>query len=480
MVAVPNLDSCLKKTTVLPRLVDDSKAQTLLRIASAADLRRLARKSADSEAVQIPEARFTVKPGHTYILLVTLGAGELWGGNENADFYPEKTGYTVTFPEPGIGCPSRLVMGKGLAETHKTFAKYGAVYRNHKTEPVDHVPRSGEIVFERWRPDMHWGELIVELPNDKWAKELDAFDHGTPLLWSQGSGVPADYCVRCGFRYDKDTKSRCRHILLNKLCIPEDGIQNVILCADSTFYDISYVGNNPAAKIAWGLLKVASCDGDPDTVGSWRPVVPIFNRHSELRRIRTIRPLEPAFRSLCAAEDSIQPGEAEAFRNTCSLDPRLDLDFVDTCRAVDPQDLINALPRTGAILTPTQWWRIFSPDSGEPSSVSGFTSALRDVYGRARAETDGDFTEDAAWLPQGCPDIAVLNRLQPFSKLLTPRPEIKLTIVVKQARSEPAVEASVRDRFLAREYARYQTACVAEYGKPYTSRWCALANAAAI
>ena len=40
----------------------------------------------------------------------------------------------------------------------------------------------------------------------------------------------------------------------------DDGIQNVLYCADPLFYDISYVGNNPASKLAAALLRVASPD----------------------------------------------------------------------------------------------------------------------------------------------------------------------------------------------------------------------------
>lgn len=476
----PNLRGLIQKTTVLPRIIRDCPTQMLLEVSSAADLRRLARKTAAAEVIRIPEADFEIKPKHTYILLITLGGGETYGFNDNADYYPEYSGMKVEFPEPMQGGPSSMVLGKGLQDCHSTFAKYGAVYRNHHTEPVDRVPRSGEVVFERWRPDMHWGELIAELPHNKWQKELDLFERGIPLTWSQGSGVPKDVCRRCGFVYDKNSPARCEHTSDYRLCVPEDGIANVILCNDATFYDISYVGSNPAAKIAWGLMKVASCDTDPDDSGSWQRVIPIFDRLKERARITSVYPLESAMRSLLAAERSVLPGEPEAFRNTCSVDPQLDLDFVDTCRGMDPEKLLGVLQRLGIILTPTQWWRIFNPDGGEPSSVSGFTGALRDVFSRAGAETDGGFSEEAAWLPQGCPDMTDLRRLQPFAPLLSSRPVPKLVIIVKRARSEPVIRSSVADRFLAREYARYQTASVAASGKPYTSRWCTLANAAAI
>jgi len=477
------LDNLIHKTTVLPRMLGDSVAQKLLPIASERDLRALSRKSANSEICPVPEAKFDIRPGHSYILLVTLGGGEYWGFNENSDKYLERSGVELCVPSPCEGCTGKLKLGKGLAETHSTFRKYGAVYRNHKTEVADSVPRSGEIVWERWRPDMHWGELIVELPHRKWETELSDYEKGTPLMWSQGSGVPADYCSICGYEFTRKSKKRCPHILLHKLQFTDRGSQVCILCSDATFYDISYVGNNPAAKLAWGLMKVAESGMDPEEAGTWKPIVPIFSRRREFTLLNgmRMRPPEPVLSRLLAEEEAIMPGEAEAFRHSCAAHPKEELEFIDTCRATEPAHLLDGLSRLKIVLTPTQWWRIFAPSTGEPSGVSGFGGALGSIYRRIAGETDGDFLEDAGWLPSGCPDVSLLNRLSPFAGTFSPKPDIRLTVVVKKASSQakPA-DIAAADLYLAREYAKYQTACLTTFADPANARWCALSNAACV
>ena len=195
------VDNLLRRTVSLPRLLpDDTQAQHLIKTASEMDTRRaLASVGLKDLGLDI---KLDLKPKHAYLLLVTLGSGEFFGPNENADYNPEHDGKVVHFPEPCDPNVKSMTLGKGLESTHKTFGIHGAVYKHHKTEPEHDVPRSGDIVWDRWNSDMHRGEVIAELPEEKWTEELSLSEQGIPLMWSQGNGVPSDVCFPKGALID--------------------------------------------------------------------------------------------------------------------------------------------------------------------------------------------------------------------------------------------------------------------------------------
>jgi len=335
------------------------------------------------------------------------------------------------------------------------------VYRNHKTEPEHNVPRSGEIVWERYNDRMHRGELIVELPEDKWAKELTLHEQGIPLMWSQGNGVPMDVCSRCGFMFKPKMKEeqRCKHIRLYKLMIGEDGFQNMLYCPDCLFYDISYVGNNPASKIAAALLRVA---GSEDTN---------FRGSFGIRRINHYSAGEVT-RAMLNAENEISPEEVAGIRTCCAPEPDVDANFIKEARDTDSDKLIAALHRLAIVLTPTQFHRIFAPSDGEPVGVSGFLDALPGAVGRA-VEQDPEFQEDTGYCPQEPPDPTVIRGFEKYVPDLGSRPMVaRRILIIRTASSQNLTHphATPSGLRLADEYVRYLHTCLSSFAGPHAAR----------
>lgn len=149
-----------------------------------AQFRKIARTDPPETLEIVPEK------GFSHLLLITTGAGEFFGPNNNADFFNEKEA-RVEFSEPK-GAAYEDLQG-GLKDFHATYRKFGGVYREHANGRKGHQ-KEGSVVWERVNPDMHWGEVVVRLPDDKWGDELQKVARGEPVFWSMGAGVPYDIC----------------------------------------------------------------------------------------------------------------------------------------------------------------------------------------------------------------------------------------------------------------------------------------------
>jgi len=460
------VDNLLRRTVSLPRLLpDDTQAQHLIKTASEMDTRRaLASVGLKDLGLDI---KLDLKPKHAYLLLVTLGSGEFFGPNENADYNPEHDGKVVHFPEPCDPNVKSMTLGKGLESTHKTFGIHGAVYKHHKTEPEHDVPRSGDIVWDRWNSDMHRGEVIAELPEEKWTEELSLSEQGIPLMWSQGNGVPSDVCGRCGFVFTPKSKSRCRHIKLRKLCIEDDGIQNVIHCASALFYDMSFVGNNPADKIATALLRVASPEMAEST-HSRRPSL------KETMRIHHVCRYSPAAVDLAIhrAEMELDGTSVPGIRIACMPDPDKDAEFVKEARSEDSGKVLAVLHRLEIVLTPTQFARIFGPEA-EPTGVSGYIDALPGAFRRLREEDPG-YTDDAGYFPSQPPDSSLRRKLEPFKADFDIGETLRkpVVIVAKSASVPGSLRPTESGKAMAGEYAKYLRTCLATFAGPQAADRC--------
>jgi len=128
-----------------------------------------------------------IKPekGKSFVHLITTGAGEFYGPNNNADFFNEKEG-TITVPEHHrTGREYQKKIDGGLTQYHSTFSKYGGVYREHHNSRKG-AKSLGSIELEAYNPAMHRGELVVKLDNDIWADSLNKLASDTPVLFSMG------------------------------------------------------------------------------------------------------------------------------------------------------------------------------------------------------------------------------------------------------------------------------------------------------
>jgi len=190
--------------------------------------------------------------GYSFVHLITMGGGERYGANSNADYF-NKSACEVTFPEP-IG-PKTMMLDGGLDKYHGTFLKYGGVYREHRNSKKGAKPK-GEIIASYVNPEMHRGELVVKLANDEWADDLNKLANDEPITFSMGAGVKYDVCSICGNKAPT-RKDYCHHMKHQKLATMDDGHQVFVYNDAPHLHDISRV-RIPADRIAYGLSKVAS------------------------------------------------------------------------------------------------------------------------------------------------------------------------------------------------------------------------------
>lgn len=82
------------------------------------------------------------KAGKFYLHINAMGAGEYYGSNRNADYFPEQM----------------------LKDYHKTFEETGFVYRHHVNK--DPAKSMGKVIFSIYNERMHRVELIAGVRYD--------------------------------------------------------------------------------------------------------------------------------------------------------------------------------------------------------------------------------------------------------------------------------------------------------------------------
>ncbi|MBU0598846.1 hypothetical protein KKF61_07740, partial [Patescibacteria group bacterium] len=110
------------------------------------------------------------KPDKSYILVNAMGAGEYWGANKNADFFPEKS----------------------LQEYHKTFESAG-VFKHHRNK--DPKQSLGKVAFSHYNKDMHRVELLLEVDKKKAPDVVQRIQDNEKVAVSMGCKVPYDICL---------------------------------------------------------------------------------------------------------------------------------------------------------------------------------------------------------------------------------------------------------------------------------------------
>jgi hypothetical protein len=205
-------------------------------------------------AVLVDEIK-NIKPekGHSYIHLISLGAGEYVSTNRNGDWFNEKNGL-FELPEPKAGEPKMLKLAGGLVEFHPTFMK-GHVFKHHRNSSPDLA--IGEIKAAAYNPEMHRGELLIKVAHGKeWDADLEKIASGQQVPFSMSLKEPYDHCSICGNR--SPTRSYyCGHLKDNMTELTKEGHQVFAINDIYNFFDISKVFR-PADRIAWSLAKVAS------------------------------------------------------------------------------------------------------------------------------------------------------------------------------------------------------------------------------
>lgn len=317
------------------------------------------------------------KKGRTYLRLITVGAGEWFGANSKADYFNEKS-REHSFAEPKKGAPCSIVLDGGLDKYHDhTYMNYGNVYVEHMNGRAKRRPK-GRIVKARVNPEMHWGEVVVEIENDLedrgrpvWRDMLDALSRGYPVQWSQGCVCARDICSTCGNVVEKKDDVRCGHLLkTTRLRLNKDGEPHVALTDAPVFHDISYV-RRPAEIIAFTLQKVAGESGSLPGAGyASTPDGALYVPLSALKGLaetgwhggrEALSKLSALFKTMpseLSPEDVMECVDAEP----CDAELR---DAAERLRGVDRDDVLRALKKCGVLLAPRAFCAILLKLNGD-------------------------------------------------------------------------------------------------------------------
>ena len=164
----------------------DGPAASMLKVSSRGTDHDQLTKLAMAGPLADVAANLKPKKGHSYIHLVTLADMFTYGANRNADAFPGDR-RTITFPEPKPGVNPTYKMASCLAEKHKTFTTHAHVFKHHRNTSSD--PVFGDIVADAYSQTLKRGELIAELPNEKWEEELEKLANGEDLPFSMACFV---------------------------------------------------------------------------------------------------------------------------------------------------------------------------------------------------------------------------------------------------------------------------------------------------
>jgi hypothetical protein len=183
------------------------------------------------------------EPGHRYVLVNGIGAGEFWGSNRNGDY----------FPEGGL---------KHAGEDYgfRTFLSGHNFLHHENKDPLKAV---GTVKCAHYNQKMHRVELLLDTDLAKLAKAdpeiYEKVANGEPVDVSMGSKCDFDVCSLCSHRAATRAEY-CAHLKTAMNQITDIGQKAYAYTPHPRFFDISYVtkGADVTAKALHYLDKQAS------------------------------------------------------------------------------------------------------------------------------------------------------------------------------------------------------------------------------
>lgn len=204
------------------------------------------KSAADS---RISEFASTIKPepGKIYVHILAMGAGEFYGANRNADYFPEEN----------------------LIKYYKTFETTPAhIFKHHINKNPEIA--IGQVIFSVYNERMHRVEVIAWIDRVKGADVVEKIEKGEFPYTSMACHTPYDVCSICG----NQARSRgeyCEHLTGELGKVYPDGRKVMAMnVAPLKFFDMSYVFR-PADVTSTFLQKLASdvdIKDQPTTLGS--------------------------------------------------------------------------------------------------------------------------------------------------------------------------------------------------------------------
>ena len=435
----------------------------------------------------------SVKPkkGKSYVHLVTLGAGEYYGSNTNADFFNKKA-CQVSIPQPKTHGKHIITLDGGLEKYHKTFMKYGGVYREHYNSKKG-GKSLGNIVAEAFNPDMHRGELIVELDNDEWSSSLDKLASNQPIYFSMGAGVKYDICSICG--NEARTRSEyCNHMRNQKNEILKEGHQVFAYNDAPHLHDISEV-LTPADKIAFGLRKVASAGGTQfmqDRVSDlWMPLSLIDKLASETESVRAHmldKLAEMEKRILAQGMTTDEKNVSDSF---CKK--HIPEEIAKKMDGMPLETVLSSLHNEKIMLPPKAFVRIVMKQPIEDvEGIDGLEPALQNIFSSLKEEDGVAVLSDGSYTPpNGCSGSGLGGLTSDLTEDHSLKDEPLSKRIIKVSVNGPHVshktasslEQKLRGTspaagYLAKEYAKYQISFASHPGNATQVHLAVLSNKA--
>lgn len=192
----------------------------------------LEKTAADDRIAVFVKNNLSPKDGKFYLHINAMGAGEYYGSNKNADYFPEEQ----------------------LKQYHKTFEETGYVYRHHINK--DPAKSMGRVIFSIYNERMHRVELIAEVDRFLGKDIYDRIQAGDFPQTSMACRTPYDVCSVCGNKAHT-RQEYCVHLTSQLNRVLPDGRKVMALnLAPLRFFDISIV-IKPADITSSVLQKVA-------------------------------------------------------------------------------------------------------------------------------------------------------------------------------------------------------------------------------
>lgn len=186
----------------------------------------------DKLGKMIAEIERNPEPGMVYFYDRAMGAGEVYGANNNGDWFSRED----------------------LIKCHPSFEKEAHMFRHHQNKDPNNA--IGSILGAAYNYPLDTVDLILKAPLNKVAAEVQAYEGGNIIQTSMGAKVAHDECSICGNKA-RTRMEYCNDLRMNMRKVMTDGRQVFAKNPNPRFVDLSVVivGADPGSMI---LRKIAS------------------------------------------------------------------------------------------------------------------------------------------------------------------------------------------------------------------------------
>lgn len=415
-------------------------------------------------------------PKHAILHVTALGDYETYGFNRNGDAYTARGGvYPVAEPIPGG--PTQIKIAVGNVQTHPTFVEYGRVFKNHSNQ--DPSKSFGPILKSAHNERMSRTELLIAVPEDVFADDLQKLASGDPLGWSMACKVPFDISSCCGNKA-RTKDEYCPHARDHLTATMKCGEAIFVFNDGMKFFDISRV-HRPADRICLTLQKAAEFQARPGgaalaaQLGLTTPPWMTEKDHPQAAAILKIA------RKMAELEKKVPVSISSDEKDALKSPPVQEEDMQTLRKGRHPDDTLADLAGHRICLSMKDFYRLISPAGRAPSDsdLDSAESLLPGVHSRL-SEEDGET------LPGGC-DLCGGQLLPPEDANHTMRSlisghsldegplmrrmhlivikrssESSTPVLLKRAATDAPTSSTARR--LALEYAAYQASFIGRHG----------------